>query len=208
MNKAEMQQQLAQWLQQSKLVLSDHQIQLLIEYVGLLDKWNKAYNLSSIRQVDKMLTHHIMDSVALAPWVTGQAILDVGTGAGLPGIPLSIVFPEKIFCLVDSNGKKIRFLKQVIYQLGLKNVQAEQARVESLGTDRQFDVIMARAVSTVSTLVQSTTGLLASGGQYLLQKGTYPEEELQAYKGQVRVDKVPVPGLDAQRHVVIIEYKD
>ena len=206
--KVQLLNQLKLWVDQSDLVLSAAQQGWLVDYVVLLHKWNRAYNLTSVRELEQMLTYHIMDSLMVSSWVKGQVVLDVGTGAGLPGIPLAIACPNKQFHLVDSNGKKIRFLQQVVYQLGLKNVSLAQSRVQSLGTDRQFDVIMARAVATLSVLIESTKGLLASGGQYLLQKGVYPEDELQDLSLSAKVESVMVPGLDAKRHVVIIGNKD
>ncbi len=115
---------------QTSLQLSEHQLQQLVQYVQLLDKWNGAYNLTSVRDPAEMLVKHIMDSLVVAPFIHGQRIIDVGTGPGLPGIPLAICFPDKDFILLDSLGKRIRFLNQVKLQLGLKNVTPLQSRVE------------------------------------------------------------------------------
>ena len=195
------------WVDQSDLVLSAAQQGWLVDYVVLLHKWNRAYNLTSVRELEQMLTYHIMDSLMVSSWVKGQVVLDVGTGAGLPGIPLAIACPNKQFHLVDSNGKKIRFLQQVVYNLGLTNVNLHHCRVESLGTDTLFDVIMARAVSTLTDLISSTRGLLGVNGQYVLQKGVYPQEELEALDMPARVELLSVPGLEAKRHLVIIGEK-
>ena len=188
------------------LHMSPQQIQQLERYLQELYKWNKAYNLTAVRELLPMLTYHAADSLSLVPYVNGDAILDVGSGAGLPGMILAIYFPDKKFTLVDSNGKKVRFIQQMIGLLELENVSAVQARMESLSTPPQFDVIMARAVATLAKLVAQTQHLLAPGGGYILQKGIYPAAELEElHYGVPQVERVVVPGLDAERHVVIIQ---
>jgi 16S rRNA (guanine527-N7)-methyltransferase len=188
------------------LIMNQQQLQQLDRYLHELYKWNKAYNLTAVRELLPMLTYHVADSLSLVPYVQGELILDVGSGAGLPGMILAIFFPDKKFTLVDSNGKKVRFIQQMLAVLGLTNVIAIQERMESLSTPPQFDVIMARAVATLAKLVAQTKHLLASGGCYVLQKGVYPTEELKELSfGAPQVKSLSVPGLDAQRHVVIIQ---
>lgn len=188
------------------LRMSSAQIRQLERYLLELFKWNKAYNLTAVRELLPMLTYHAADSLSLVPYVSGDVVLDVGSGAGLPGMILAIYFPDKKFTLVDSNGKKVRFIQQMIGLLALDNVVAVQARMESLSTPPHFDVIMARAVATLAKLVAQTQHLLAPGGCYVLQKGTYPAVELEElHYGVPQVQSLVVPGLDAERHVVIIQ---
>ena len=185
--------------------LSEHQVEQLLAYLELLVKWNKAYNLTAIREPEKMLTHHLLDSLSIAPFITGQSILDVGTGAGLPGIPLALWFPEKRFVLVDSVGKKIRFLRQVIAELKINNVEVKNQRVESVSVQPLFDVIMARAVSSIADLVSVSEHLLESEGRFVFQKGEYPHAEIAAFSQPCQVIPIAVTGITAKRHVIIVK---
>jgi 16S rRNA (guanine527-N7)-methyltransferase len=151
-----------------------------------------------------MITHHVLDSLAVIPDIHGQRILDVGTGAGLPGIPLAIALPEKQFTLLDSNGKKVRFLVQIAAELGLKNVQPLQSRVEDYRVEMGFDVIISRAVGEASDLIDKSQTLLCNGGSYVLMKGRYPEDGNIPTSYVFKVKKLQVPGLDAPRHLMII----
>jgi 16S rRNA (guanine527-N7)-methyltransferase len=178
--------------------------QRLIDFLYFLQKWNHAYNLTAINSLDKMLTHHLLDSLAVADYIKGDSVLDVGSGAGFPGVPLSIYFPNKQFVLLDSNGKKIRFLFQAKSALNLKNVECEQERVENFISVKPFDVIICRAVGNIKNLMQSSGHLLASNGRWLFMKGAFPEAELKALQG-FTVKKISVPGMEAERHLIIVK---
>jgi len=200
-----MQQQLAQGVVELGCAISLEQQHQMIAYLILLDKWNRTHNLTAIRESQKMVTHHLLDSLSIIPYLKGDAILDVGTGGGVPGIPLAIACPEKSFVLVDSHGKKTRFLKHAVQTLGLLNVEVHHSRVEQLSQTHTFDVIMARAVSTLKNLLQWTQSLLKEDGRWVLMKGAYPEEELQSVVLPCQTIPIEVPGLDAQRHIVMIK---
>lgn len=189
---------------QLPLPLTDAVAKQLIELLQLLHKWNSAYNLTAIRTYEQMLTHHLLDSLAVAPFVTGARVLDVGTGAGFPGLPLSFYFPEKYFVLLDSNGKKIRFIDHVVSHFGLKNVDPQQQRVENFRSEQLFDVIICRALGEMRDIIQASQHLLAPTGRWLFMKGTYPQAELDAIPLAAEVHTLQVPGVEAQRHLVIV----
>ena len=177
--------------------------QKLAAYVQLLQRWNKAYNLTAVADQD-MMTHHILDSLSIAPYIEGQRILDIGSGAGLPGIPLAITYPDKEFFLLDSNGKKTRFLIQAKSELGLTNISVIQNRLESYQPSACFDTITARAFASINDMIGPCLPLLRGGGQLLMMKGKFPEEELAAIRCSFEVIPLTVTGLDKERHVVRI----
>jgi len=177
----------------------------LIEYLNLLARWNGTYNLTAVREPLQMVTRHLLDSLAVAPHLPGQRLIDVGTGAGLPGVPLAILFPQREFVLLDSNGKKTRFLFQVKTALRLDNMSVQHARVESFQPGAPFDVVLSRAFASLPEMVAGCRQLLAPGGCFLAMKGAYPAGELQAVAAQCEVRAVyplAVPGLAEQRHLV------
>ena len=179
----------------------------LIDYVQLLVKWNRAYNLTAVRQPEQMVPRHLLDSLVIGPYLQGPRILDVGTGAGLPGIPLALAYPDLHFTLLDSNGKKIRFVTQAVAELGLANVDVVQSRIEAFQPTCRFDTITARAYASIEELINQTTRILAENGQYLVMKGIYPVAEVEAIPSGYRVEAVhqlEVPKLDAERHLLII----
>ena len=139
-----------------KLEATEAQQNLLLAFVDLIQKWNKAYNLTAIRNRDEILRLHILDSLAVLPYITGQRIIDVGTGAGLPGIPLAIFMPDVQFTLLDSNSKKTRFVQQVILELKLNNVEVVHSRVENLGRDAEYDAVLSRAFASVNDIMNLT----------------------------------------------------
>lgn len=199
--------QLNQNLEQSTFFVDQSIRDRLVLYLQLLIKWNKAYNLTAVRDPLQMVARHIMDSLSIANYVKGQRVLDVGSGAGLPGIPLALCFPEHDFTLLDSNGKKTRFMVQVAKELGLGNVSVVKNRVLSYRPANVFDTIVARAFSTVANLVSESTHLLGENSQVLAMKGTYPLaelDELGSDVGDVEVTRLEVPGVDAERHLVIV----
>lgn len=191
---------------QTDLQLSDFQLQQLVQYVQLLDKWNSAYNLTSVRDPHEMLVKHIMDSLVVAPHLHGQRVIDVGTGPGLPGVPLAICCPDKDFTLLDSLGKRVRFLNQVKLQLGLKNIRPVQSRVE----DHQelYDTVISRAFASLSDMLHWCQHLPAPDGQFLAMKGAQAQEEIAALPDFVKVVgnvELTVPELVGQRYLLVLE---
>lgn len=165
-------------LEQLQLDLSDEQQQKLWDYLNLLQRWNKVYNLTAVRDEDQMLPLHLWDSLSVVNHVQGERVLDVGSGGGLPGIPLSIVYPERSFTLLDTNGKKTRFIQQAAVQLGLKNVEVIQTRVESWQPEQRFDAVISRAFASVLDFLNNSGQHLVDGGTLYAMKGRYPEDEL------------------------------
>jgi 16S rRNA (guanine527-N7)-methyltransferase len=177
----------------------------LLDYLELLVRWNAAYNLTAVRDPGEMVERHLLDSLAVEPFVRGETLADLGTGAGLPGIPLAILAPERQHVLIDSNGKKTRFLREAVRTLGLANVRVEQARVEE--ARGQYACITARAFATLAEMLRLGGHLLAPDGVWLALKGLLKKEEILGVPaGFVVADVRPlrVPGLGAARHVAII----
>jgi 16S rRNA (guanine527-N7)-methyltransferase len=200
-------EQLASGLEQMGLALNAEQQGRLLDYIALLQKWNKVYNLTAVREPENMLYQHLLDSLAVLPHVGTGHLLDVGSGAGLPGIPLAIVKPELHITLLDSNHKKTTFLRQACIELELSNVAVECVRVDTFTPQQFFDTVISRAFSDLSEFVRLSARLCRSGGKLLAMKGVYPHDELAqlpAEYDQVEVVALNVPGLEAQRHLVII----
>jgi 16S rRNA (guanine527-N7)-methyltransferase len=200
-------EQLKGLLDQAQINLSEAQIEQQLALVGLLDKWNKAYNLTSVRNPKDMLTRHIMDSLAVRKYLHGQRFIDVGTGPGLPGLPLAIAEPDNEFVLLDSLGKRIRFIRQVCHELKLTNVTAVQARVEDYQDEKQFDGVISRAFASLNDMLSWCEHLPAENGRFYALKGLYPQDELEQLPEQYKIESIEqinVPGIDASRHIVII----
>ncbi len=179
----------------------------LLAFLHLLEKWNAAYNLTAVREPEKMVTHHVLDSLAVMSYLHGRRIVDVGSGAGIPGIPLALARPEVEFVLLDSNAKKTRFITQAIHELGLSNVVVERARAEAYRPARLFDTVISRAFASLAEMLDMTQHLGAPDGVFVAMKGNYPQDELAAVPPQFKVERVEslqVPGLDAQRHAVCL----
>ncbi len=191
-------------LSKTSLKLTDLQINQLIQYVELLNKWNKAYNLTSVRDPEEMLVKHILDSLMVGDVLKGKNFIDVGTGPGLPGIPLSILYPEKNFVLLDSLGKRITFLRQVVFQLKLENVTPVLSRVEDY-QEQQFDGVLSRAFASLLDMINWCEHLIPNGAHFYALKGVEPTDELSQLPEHIHLEQVheiKVPTLDAQRHVI------
>lgn len=179
----------------------------LLQYIALLTKWNRIHNLTAIREPSRLVSHHLLDSLAVLPHLHGASLADVGSGAGLPGIPLAIVQPQWRVALLDSNHKKGAFLQQAINELPLPNAEAIVARVEDYAPSAPFDIVISRAFSDLATFVETSARHLAPGGRLIAMKGVFPDEELALLPASIRVVGAPalaVPGLDAERHLIVM----
>lgn len=195
--------------QQLDIALTAEQHHLLSAYVALLHKWNKVYNLTAIRDPQQMIAHHLLDSLAVLPHLWGGRWLDVGCGAGLPGMVLAIMRPDWSFTLLDSNSKKTGFVQQAVIELGLKNVTVRCARVEDLQGEL-FDGIISRAFTELGDFLQISQHLLKNGGRWAAMKG-WAEKELHAVPDTCRVEKIQVlqvPGLSAARSLVLVSSQE
>lgn len=202
-------QELSQGAQQLGVTLDATQTQRLLGYLALLIKWNKAYNLTAVRDPHEMVSRHLLDSLSVVPFVAegGERWLDVGSGGGMPGIPLAILFPERRFTLLDSNGKKTRFLTQVKLELGLGNLDVVHGRVEAFTPQQPFDGICSRAFSALDDFANWTRHLGDAATRWLAMKGVHPDDELQALPDDFRLAAthvLKVPGCQGQRHLLIL----
>jgi 16S rRNA (guanine527-N7)-methyltransferase len=202
---------LDQLIAQTALEVSHLQRNQLVGYVELLNKWNKAYNLTSVRDPQDMLIRHIMDSIVVSTYLQGERFIDVGTGPGLPGIPLSIMNPDKSFFLLDSLGKRIRFIKQVVHELNIDNVTTIQSRVEAFQPEEKFDGVLSRAFASMLDMVDWCHHLPKENqGVFLALKGQVPHEEIDALPIWCNVKAIhalAVPELEGERHLVILSRK-
>ena len=203
-------QELIEGAQQLGVVLSEQQKQQLLQYLALLIKWNKAYNLTAVRNPDEMVSRHLLDSLSVVQYVEpyGNDWLDVGSGGGMPGVPLAIIFPERKFTLLDSNGKKTRFLTQVKLELKLDNLEVIHNRVEAFTPARAFSGIISRAFSSLADFTNWTRHLGDTNSHWLAMKGVHPDDELQALPEDFRLDScqiLKVPGCQGQRHLLILQ---
>lgn len=199
--------QLAQGVTQLGLALPEHAQQRLLDYLALLQKWNKAYSLTAVREAPRMVSQHLLDSLAVVPHVGAAAILDVGSGAGLPGIPLALALPDSRMTLLDSNHKKAAFLRQAQIELKLGNVEVVCERVETWRPDRPYEIVISRAFSDLAEFVRLAGRHVAPGGRLAAMKGIYPHEEIaqlpQGWRLQQAVE-LTVPVLRAQRHLLLL----
>lgn len=199
---------LSRLLADAGISLTDHQKNQLVAYVDMLHKWNKTYNLTSVRDPDEMLVRHILDSIVVAPYLQGLRFIDVGTGPGLPGIPLAIVLPGAHFTLLDSLGKRVRFLRQVQHELKLENITPVQSRVEAYPSEPPFDGIISRAFASLNDMVNWCHHLPGEEGRFYALKGQLPEDEIASLSDGFSVESVEkllVPQLEGERHLVIIK---
>lgn len=202
-------EELEEGAQQLGVVLSDNQREQLLAYLALLSKWNKAYNLTAVRDTAEMVSRHLLDSLSVAPHVQpgGSRWLDVGSGGGMPGIPLAILFPERHFTLLDSNGKKTRFLTQVKLELKLANLEVVHSRVEQFKPAHPFNGITSRAFSSLEDFTSWTRHLGDLDSCWLAMKGIQPDDELQALPVDFQLERcvvLKVPGCQGQRHLLIL----
>jgi len=198
---------LVEGAQQMGIALTDQQAADLLAYLLLFEKWNKAYNLSAVRDIEQMLSRHLLDSLSVVPYIDQQDYIDVGTGGGLPGIPLAIMFPEKRFTLLDSNGKKSRFQFQAVTELKLGNVSVHNGRVEQFQPAELFDGVISRAFASLKDMTDGCQHLLKPCGRFLAMKGIYPEDELSDLGKHYKVSAsypLQVPDEDGERHLLII----
>jgi 16S rRNA (guanine527-N7)-methyltransferase len=184
---------------------TDDQVDQLIGFIKLIEKWNKAYNLTAIRNREEMARLHILDSLAIVPHIEGKRIIDIGTGAGLPGIPLAICLPEIDFTLLDSNAKKTRFVQQAVLELKLKNVEVLHSRVENYHPEQAYDAVLTRAFASLPDIVKLTAHLLAKDGVLLAMKGQSLDAEMAEITAESAVIPLSVPGADVERCLVRIQ---
>ena len=194
-------------LETLNLSFKPEQIEQLLGFIKLIAKWNKAYNLTAVRNNEDMARLHILDSLAILPHIEGKRVIDIGTGAGLPGIPLAIFLPEVEFVLLDSNAKKTRFVQQVILELKLKNVSVIHSRAEDYQPELGFDIITTRAFTNLADMVKMTAHLLSPDGVLLAMKGLIPEAELAEINAKTTLIPIKVPEVEAERCLVRIAVK-
>lgn len=219
-------QQLIRGAAAMSVTLTSVQIEKLLAYIREFEKWNKAYNLSAVRDVQQMVARHLLDSLSVVPWFAAQKnggqkagvqkifpltrIIDVGTGGGLPGIPLAIMFPEKQFTLLDSNGKKTRFLFHVKTLLGLNNVTVENRRVEEFIPAEKFQGVISRAFASLQDMTEGCANLIEPDGIFIAMKGLFPEDELAPISDKIELletIKLVVAETDGERHLLIMRTK-
>jgi 16S rRNA (guanine527-N7)-methyltransferase len=200
-------EELSRGARQLGIDLSDSQHSQLLAYLALLIKWNKAYNLTAVRDPDEMVSRHLLDSLSVVPFIAGDRWLDVGSGGGMPGIPLAILFPEMKVTVLDSNGKKTRFLTQVKLELKLDNLEVIHSRVEAFKPELPFTGIVSRAFSSLEDFTEWTRHLGDTDTRWLAMKGLHPADELVALPTDFHLDSahaLTVPGCQGQRHLLIL----
>jgi 16S rRNA (guanine527-N7)-methyltransferase len=197
-------------LEQLNCPLESSQQQQLLDFVALLDKWNRVYNLTAVRTPAGMLGQHILDSLSILPYLHGDCILDVGTGAGLPGIPLAIAQPGRSFLLLDSNSKKTRFMKQAVVELKLKNVVVVQARIEAFTSDQAFTSIVSRAFASMADFIYGCAHLCQPQTVLLAMKGKHPADEILTMPSTWQISaehELQLPGVEGERRLLEIIQK-
>lgn len=193
---------LVEGLQQLAIPVHEDKVADLLAFIELIRKWNKTFNLTAIKHPEAMVRLHLLDSLAIHDYVQGPRVLDIGAGAGLPGIPLAIYRPEFDFVLLDSNAKKTRFVQQAILELGLHNVTVQHCRVEQFEPENPFNSIASRAFSNLRNFLEVSARLLSDNGALLAMKGQPPEQELQEIDWAYSVYPLKIPGVDAERCLI------
>ena len=204
---------LAQGIAEAGLPIDAQKQQKLLAYLTLMQKWNKVHNLTAVRDADEMVVLHLLDSLVVLPFIDGKALLDVGSGAGLPGIPLAICLPDLKVTVIDSNNKKVSFMRQAKVELGIDNLEVLGGRVEEIAPNRKFDMVISRAFSDLDLFISLTHQLCDAQGKWLAMKGVYPEAELAELEKNTgitasKTEALKVPGLAAQRHLVFLPFKN
>jgi 16S rRNA (guanine527-N7)-methyltransferase len=182
--------------------------QQFLNYLHLLQEWNRIYNLTAITEMHDMIYLHLLDSLSINPYFRGTRIIDVGTGAGFPGIPLALINPEKQFVLLDSNSKKTRFLTQAVFDLDIKNIEVIHARCEDYIPEKKFDSVVSRAFASLKHMLENTRHLVAEHGQFLAMKGVYPKQEIEDIPKEfklIAVHRLMIQGLTAERCLVCLQ---
>jgi 16S rRNA (guanine527-N7)-methyltransferase len=185
---------------------TNRQVELWRNHLEMIVQWNCVYNLTAVDDLESMLPIHLFDSLSIAPYVEGKTILDIGSGAGLPGVPLAIYNPEWKLTLMDASSKKVRFLRQVVIELELPQIKPVHERIEEFRSRERFDVAICRAYAPLEAFIEDTARLVKPNGKWLAMKGKYPGQELAALKKffAYTVTPLTVPGLDAERHLITI----
>jgi len=197
---------LQQGLQTLNIAYTEAQLDALLKFIVLIEKWNKTYNLTAVRNREDMVRLHILDSLTVLPYIQGNRVADIGTGAGLPGIPLAIFLTDVEFILVDSNSKKTRFVQQAILELKLKNVSVQHSRVENFQPGRQFSTVTMRAFASLQDIMNLTKHLIAPSGILLAMKGQQPaSEEVDSLSTAYSIIQLNVPGVEAERCLIQIQ---
>jgi 16S rRNA (guanine527-N7)-methyltransferase len=187
------------------LEISEDKVAKLLSFIDLIAKWNKAYNLTAIKDKQEMVDLHLLDSLTVIPYLEGERVIDIGTGAGLPGIPLAICLPHMAFTLLDSNAKKTRFVQQAVLELKLANVQIVHSRSEDYQPEQAFNVVITRAYAELSDIVETTKHLLADNGSLIAMKGHCSEQKVAKVELSASVIPVRIPGVEAERNLVLIK---
>lgn len=204
---------LAKGIAEAGLPIDEQKQKKLLAYLALMQKWNKVHNLTAVRDAEEMVTLHLLDSLVVLPFIDGKALLDVGSGAGLPGIPLAICLPDLKVTVIDSNNKKVSFMRQAKAELGIDNLEVLGGRVEEIAPKRKFDMVISRAFSDLDLFISLTHQLCDAQGKWLAMKGVYPEAELAELEKKTgiapsKVEELKVPGLAAQRHLVFLPFRN
>lgn len=206
-NKTRLAEILTQGLQKMTVTVSAHQQQQLVDYICLMHKWNKAYNLTSVRDPEQMVIKHLLDSLSVSPAIDADLVIDVGTGPGLPGMPLAIVNPDVSFTLLDSLGKRVRFMKQCAHELKLDNVTCVHSRVEDHQNSQPYAIVLSRAFASLKDMLHWCEHLVDSKGKFLALKGQFPQSEIDEVSSHFQIESISalnVPDLVGERHLVTI----
>jgi 16S rRNA (guanine527-N7)-methyltransferase len=203
-----LQQEIQQGCTALQVDVTETAAEKLAGFIGLLEKWNRVYNLTAVRDPRAMVARHVLDSLVVLPFLSPGNLLDVGTGAGLPGLPIAVARPELPVTLLDANAKKLRFVRQAVFELGLDNVEVVQSRMQEYQPARSFDMVISRAVANLSELHRQTARLVRPGGRILFMKGSLPAQEIQELESgreTLHIERLTIPGLKAERHLLWME---
>jgi 16S rRNA (guanine527-N7)-methyltransferase len=206
-----LEEQLEQGIETLGLELGPDTVPRLLQYLDLIRKWNRVYNLTAIKDPEQMLSHHLLDSLSIVPYIKGQRILDIGSGAGLPGIPVALCCPDRHIVMMDASGKKTRFVQQAITELSLDNAESVHARVEDYTVPEGFDTVISRAFSSLEDFIRLALPHMKQSGRLLAMKGRYPAQELEELPEGIQVvavHRLEVPLLESERHLVEMTRED